>query len=49
MWLTPLRREKGTFIGTWGESYDIITDLFDMYPLTVAGLEQAMKKLMVRD
>ena len=49
VWLTPLLREKGTFIGTWGESYDIITDLFDMYPLTVAGLEQAMKKLMVRD
>lgn len=49
VWLTPLLREKGTFIGTWGESYDIITDLFDMYPLTVAGLDQAMKKLMVRD
>lgn len=46
VWLTPLLREKGTFMGTWGESYDIITDLFDMYPLTVAGLEQAMKQLM---
>ena len=46
VWLTPLLRKKGSFMGPWKESYDIITDLFDMYPLTVAGLDQAMKKLM---
>lgn len=46
VWLTPFLGQKGRFMGTWGQSYDIVTSLFDMYPLTVAGLEQAMKKLM---
>lgn len=49
VWMAPILRKKGSVMGTWGQAYDIITDLFDMYPLTVAGLEQAMKKLMVRD
>ena len=44
--LTPILRKKGTFMGTWKESYDIITDLFHMYPLTVSGLDQAMQQLM---
>ena len=48
VWLTPILRPKDTFIGLWRESYDIIDNLFDMYPLTVAGLDQAMKKLIVR-
>lgn len=48
VWLTPVLRERGTVMGTWGESYDIITDLFPMFPLTVEGLEQAMKQLMVK-
>lgn len=46
VWLTPILRKKGSFMGTWKESYDIITDLFEMYPMTVAGLEQAMQQLM---
>lgn len=47
VWLTPILRKKGSCMGTWGASYDIITDLFDMFPLTVEGLEDAMKKLLV--
>ena len=35
-------------MGTWGAAYDIITDLFQMYPLTVKGLEDAMEQLMVQ-
>ena len=46
VWLAPVLRKKGSVMGTWGQAYDIITDLFDMYPLSVAGLEQAMKKLV---
>ena len=46
VWLAPVLRKRGSVMGTWGQAYDIITDLFDMYPLSVAGLEQAMKKLV---
>ena len=48
VWLTPILRKKGTCMGTWGAAYDIITDLFQMYPLTVKGLEDAMEQLMVQ-
>ena len=48
VWLTPVLRKKGTCMGTWGAAYDIITDLFQMYPLTVKGLEDAMEQLMVQ-
>ena len=48
VWLTPILRKKGTCMGTWGTAYDIITDLFQMYPLTVKGLEDAMEQLMVQ-
>lgn len=48
VWLTPILRKKGTCMGTWGAAYDIITDLFQMYPLTVKGLEDAMEHLMVQ-
>ena len=48
VWLTPILRKKGTCMGTWGATYDIITDLFQMYPLTVKGLEDAMEQLMVQ-
>ena len=48
VWLTPILRKKGTCMGTWGAAYDIITDLFQMYPLTVKGLEDAMDQLMVQ-
>lgn len=48
VWLTPVLRKKGSCMGTWGAAYDIITDLFQMYPLTVKGLEDAMEQLMVK-
>ena len=48
VWLTPILRKTGTCMGTWGAAYDIITDLFQMYPLTVKGLEDAMEQLMVQ-
>ena len=48
VWLTPVLRKKGSCMGTWGAAYDIITDLFQMYPLTVKGLENAMEQLMVQ-
>lgn len=48
VWLTPILRKKGSCMGTWGAAYDIITDLFQMYPLTVKGLEDAMEQLMVQ-
>ena len=48
VWLTPVLRKKGSCMGTWGAAYDIITDLFQMYPLTVKGLEDAMVRLMVQ-
>ena len=49
VWLNPYRRPRGGFFGEWGQTYDTISTLFNMYHLTVAGLEQAMKKLMVRE
>lgn len=49
VWLNPYYRPKGGFFGEWGQTYDTISSLFNMYHLTVAGLEQAMKKLMVRE
>ena len=48
VWLTPVLRKKGSCMGTWGAAYDIIADLFQMYPLTVKGLEDAMEQLMVQ-
>ena len=48
VWLTPVLRKKGSCMGTSGAAYDIITDLFQMYPLTVKGLEDAMEQLMVQ-
>ena len=49
VWLNPYARPAGGFFGEWGETYDTISSMFNMYQLTVAGLEQAMKKLMVRE
>ncbi len=37
----------GGYGGNWGESYGRIADIIPMYPLTVSGLEHAMKKLLV--
>ena len=44
VWLNPYPRSA--VFGGWGETYDVISALFPMYQLTVAGLEQAMKRLM---
>ena len=48
VWLNPYTKPRDNFFGDWGKTYDIIADLFPMYQLTLSGLEQAMKKLMVR-
>ena len=54
VWMTPYlrpKREPGrrSYFSYWGESYYMIGDIFPMYHLTVAGLEQALKRLMVRE
>lgn len=45
VWLNP--EKEPTWGPYWGQSYGVIQKLLDMYPLTVDGLEQAMKKLLV--
>lgn len=49
VWLNPYGPNAGWFFGDWGRTYQEIASRFDMYQLTVAGLEAAMKKLMVRE
>lgn len=47
VWLNPMTdQENNIFVGDGRESYGLIHSLFPMYPLTVPGLEQAMKHLM---
>ena len=46
VWLNPSRRPAWS--NYWGETYDLIAREFPMFPLTVEGLEEAMKKLLVR-
>ncbi len=44
VWLNPEpEQDWGPY---WGQSYGVIKRLVDMYPLSVEGLEQAMKKLL---
>ena len=45
VWLNP--EEPPTMESYWGESYGKIARVVDMYPLSVDGLERAMKKLLV--
>ena len=45
VWLNPEPRPSG---GYWGASYGVIEKVVDMFPLTVDGIEDAMKKLMVK-
>ena len=46
IWLNPSRRpEWGQY---WSQTYDAIAKVFPMYPLTVDGLEEGMKKLLAR-
>ena len=46
IWLNPSDRPE--WGGEWTESYDAIDRLFPMFPLTVEGLEQGMRKLLTR-
>ena len=45
VWLNP--EDAPVMGGLWGESYGKIARVVDMYPLSVDGLERAMKKLLV--
>ena len=45
VWLNP--EAPPVYGGYWGESYGRLARVFDMYRLTVDGLEKAMKKLLV--
>ena len=45
VWLNP--EAPPVYDGYWGESYGKLARVFDMYRLTVDGLEKAMKKLLV--
>lgn len=46
-WLNPRPTTRPVIFGK--ESYALLCEMFDMYPLTIAGLELALKKLMVRE
>ena len=46
-WLNPRPTTRPVIFGK--ESYALLCEMFDMYPLTLAGLELALKKLMVRE
>ena len=46
VWLNP--GERPSWGEEWTRTYDVIQDLFPMYPLTVEGLEQGMRKLLAR-
>ena len=46
VWLNPSRRpDWGAY---WSQTYDTIANEFPMFPLTVDGLEEGMKKLLTR-
>ncbi len=46
VWLNPSRRpDWGEY---WSQTYDVIAREFSMFPLTVDGLEEGMKKLLAR-
>lgn len=46
IWLNPSPRP--TWGDYWCRTYDIIAQVFPMFPLTVEGLEEGMKKLLSR-
>ena len=46
VWLNP--GDRPTWGEEWTETYDAIDRLFPMFPLTVGGLEEGMKKLLAR-
>jgi len=46
IWLNP--SDKPTWGDYWSMTYETIEDTFPMFPLTVEGLEDGMKKLLAR-
>ena len=46
VWLNP--SERPVWGDYWTQTYDAIARVFPMFPLTVEGLEEAMKKLLAR-
>lgn len=46
IWLNP--SDRPTWGPHWTKSYDTIGETFPMFPLTVEGLEEGMKKLLAR-
>ena len=46
IWLNPDGPPQ--WDGEWAESYNKISSMFPMYPLTIEGLEESMKKLLAR-
>ena len=46
IWLNP--GDRPTWGEYWTRTYDTIENIFPMYPLTVDGLEEGMKKLLTR-
>ena len=49
VWPTPFQMPKDGLFGEWGQTYAIISAMFPLYPLTVQGLEQALKQLLVKN
>ncbi len=45
VWLNPAKRPSWN--NYWSRTYDILNKEFNMFPLTVENLEQALKKLLV--
>ena len=46
IWVNP--SERPSWGQYWCETYDAIARVFPMFPLTVDGLEDGMKKLLAR-
>ena len=46
VWLNP--SERPSWGAYWTQTYDTIANVFPMFPLTVEGLEEGMKKLLAR-
>ena len=45
IWLNPAKRPQWS--GYWSHTYDVLSDVFAMYPLSVEGLNEGLKKLLV--
>ena len=45
IWMNPAKRPQWS--GYWSHTYDVLSDVFAMYPLSVEGLNEGLKKLLV--